>query len=367
MMNRKLLVVVIALLIMAVLASCGTTPAPEPTAVTEVTAAPAQQATTAPAPTGARLQIVQNRGKLICGINGSLPGFSNLDQASNQYVGLDADFCRAVAAAVLGDANAVEYRTLSTKERSVALQAGEIDMLARNTTWTSSREAEWGLFVPTTFFDSQTIMVRKSLNATKLEDLKDASICVQTGTTTELNLTDQMRARGVAFTPVVFEDIDQCYAAYEEGRCDAVTSDRSQLLGRRIVLKNPDDHMIMDEVMSKEPLGPAVPKGDDQWFTIVRWVVFATLQAEESGITSQNVDTFMTSTDPVIRRLLGIEGELGSKMGLDNDWVVKVIKQVGNYGEIFDRSLGPNTPFNIKRGLNDLWTNGGLMYAPPYR
>jgi general L-amino acid transport system substrate-binding protein len=358
---------VISLVLTLLLAACGSTPAPTPIPAVQATNPPAQ-ATTAPAPTGkARLEIVKERGKMICGTNGSLPGFSYLDQATNQYLGLDADFCRAIAAAVLGDANAVEFRTLSTKDRSVALQTGEIDVLIRNTTWTSSRDAEWGLFAPTTFFDGQGMMVRKSLGATKLEDLKGASICVQTGTTTELNLADQMRARNTEFTPVVFEDIDATYAAYEEGRCDAVTSDRSQLAARRTVFKTPDDHVILDVVMSKEPLGPAVPLGDDQWYNVVKWTVFVTFQAEELGITSQNVDTFKDSQDPVIRRLLGIEGDLGVKMGLANDWVVGVIKQVGNYGEIFNRSLGPGTPFDMARGLNDLWTNGGLLYAPPYR
>jgi len=374
-MNRKLLIVVVGLFLAAsLLTACdsGSTtcptavPCPECPACPEVVPCPTCPAPSAPT-TGGRLQIVKDRGKVICGINGSLPGFSYLDPATSEYNGLDADYCRAVAAAVLGDAKAVEFRTVSTKERSVALQTGEIDVLIRNTTWTSSRDAEWGLFAPTTFFDGQGMMVRKELNATKLEDLAGASICVQTGTTTELNLTDQMRARNTEFTPVVFEDIDACYAAYEEGRCDAVTSDRSQLASRRTVLKNPDDHMIMDVVMSKEPLGPAVPLGDAQWYNVVKWTVFVTLQAEESGITSQNVDTFMDSQDPVIRRLLGIEGDLGVLLGLENDWVVAVIKQVGNYGEIFERSLGPDTPFNMARGPNELWTNGGLMYAPPYR
>ena len=366
-MNRKLMLLVSVLVILSFLAACGTTTAPEASPVPQATAA--SQATTAPAPAqaGARLQIVKDRGKLNCGINGSLAGFSNLNQATNQYDGLDADVCRAIAAAVLGDANAIDWRVLSTQNRSVALQSGEIDVLVRNTTWTSSRDAEWGLFAPTTFFDGQGMMVRKDLNATQLEDLAGASICVQTGTTTELNLADQMRVRNVEFTPVVFDDIDACYAAYEEGRCDAITSDMSQLAGRRSVLANPDEHMIMDVVMSKEPLGPAVPSGDDQWFNVVKWTVFALIQAEESGISSQNIDTFMDSPDPVIRRLLGVEGDLGVKLGLSNDWVVKVIKAVGNYGEIFDRNVGPGTPLNLERGLNNLWTNGGLMYAPPYR
>jgi general L-amino acid transport system substrate-binding protein len=367
-MNRKLMLFVTVLVILSFLAACGTTAAPEASPGTQATTAPAAASTSAPAPSGqARLQIVKDRGKLICGINGSLAGFSNLNQSTNQYDGLDADVCRAIAAAVLGDANAIEWRVLSTQNRSVALQSGEIDVLVRNTTWTSSRDAEWGLFAPTTFYDGQGMMVRKDMGATKLEDLAGASICVQTGTTTELNLADQMRVRNVEYTPVVFEDIDATYAAYEEGRCDAVTSDMSQLAGRRSVLKEPDQHMILDVVMSKEPLGPAVPTGDDQWFNVVKWTVFALIQAEESGIEQGNVDTFMTSTDPVIKRLLGVEGDLGVKLGLSNDWVVKVVKAVGNYGEIFNRNVGPGTPLNLERGLNRLWKDGGLMYAPPYR
>lgn len=370
-MRRKALFASLSLFTLAalLLVACGTTAeCPTVTPCPECPACPACPTAAAPAPiSGARLQIVKDRGKLICGTNASLPGFSYLDPSTNQMSGLDADFCKAIAAAVLGDATLVDWRALSTKERSVALQTGEIDVLIRNTTWTSSRDATWGLFAPTTFYDGQGMMVRKSLGATKLEDLAGASICVQTGTTTELNLADQMRARNVQYEPVVFEDIDATYAAYDEGRCDAVTSDRSQLAARRTVLKVPDDHMIMDVVMSKEPLGPAVPLGDDQWYNVVKWTVFTIIQAEESGITSQNVDTLKDSQDPVIRRLLGVEGDLGAQLGLANDWVVGVIKAVGNYGEIYERNLGPNTPFNMARGPNELWTNGGLMYAPPYR
>jgi general L-amino acid transport system substrate-binding protein len=247
------------------------------------------------------------------------------------------------------------------------LQTGEIDVLIRNTTWTISRDAAWGNFGPTTFYDGQGMMVRKDSGATTLEDLQGATVCVQTGTTTELNLTDQMRARGIEFEPVVFDNIDAAYTAYEEGRCDAMTSDRSQLAARRTVFANPDDHLIMDVVMSKEPLGPVVPHGDDQWFNIVKWTVFGTFQAEELDITSENIDSFMTSEDPVTRRLLGIEGELGQELGLSNDFVVNIIRQVGNYGEIFNRNLGPDTPFNMDRGPNEQWTNGGLLYSPPFR
>lgn len=382
-MRGKYFVGLVTMLVLgALLTACGPTPTPCPECPKCPEApAPAECPTAAPCPecpkcpeapaaapaAGKRLDIVKERGKLICGVNGGLPGFSYLDQATGKMVGFDADFCRAIAAAIFDDPEAVEFRALSTKDRGPALQTGEIDVLIRNTTWTISRDASWGLFAPTTFYDGQGMMVRKELGATKLEDLEGATICVQTGTTTELNLTDQMRARGVKFEPVVFEEIDPTYAAYEEGRCDAVTSDRSQLAARRTVMKNPDDHVILDVVMSKEPLGPVVPLGDDQWFNVVKWVVFGTFQAEESGITSKNVDTFMTSQDPVVRRLLGLEGELGQELGLTNDFVVRVIKHVGNYEEIFNRNLGPDTPFKMDRGLNALWTKGGLLYAPPFR
>lgn len=323
---------------------------------------------TAPATAqGGRLEIIKQRGKLICGVNGGLPGFSYLDEKTGQFTGFDADYCRVVAAAIFGDPEAVEFRPLSTKERSVALQTGEIDVLIRNTTWTISRDASWGNFAPTTFYDGQGMMVHKELGAKTLEDLEGATICVQTGTTTELNLTDQMRARGVEFQPLVFEEIDPTYTAYEEGRCDAVTSDRSQLAARRTVFANPEDHDILSVVMSKEPLGPVVPHGDEQWFDVVKWSVYATMEAEELGISSKNIDEFMGSEDPVVRRLLGLEGELGQELGLSNDFAVNIIRHVGNYGEIFNRNLGPDTPFMMERGLNDLWKNGGLLYSPPFR
>ncbi len=392
-MNRVALALSSLLLIGLVISACA--PAPTPAPAPAATAAPVQPAqptqppaaaapTTAPAaaaPTatkapaaaapapasGARLALVKSRGKLICGVNDALPGFSFLDKTTGQFVGFDADYCRAVAAAVLGDAKAVEFRPVNTTQRGPALQTGEIDVLIRNTTWTVSRDVSWGLFAPTTFIDGQGMMVKKSLNAKTLKDLKGATVCVQTGTTTELNLTDQMRAAGVDFKPVVFQDIDPTYAAYEQGRCDAVTSDKSQLASRRTAFKTPGDHEIMDVTMSKEPLGPAVPLGDDAWFNVVKWVVYNTFQAEESGITSKNVDDMLKSTDPVIKRLLGVEGDLAKGLGLNNDWVVKVLKAVGNYGEIYDRNLGPSTPLNIPRGPNKPWTQGGILYAPPYR
>jgi general L-amino acid transport system substrate-binding protein len=370
--------VLACILLLSLIAACAPTPTPtaappavQPAATTAPAAAPtATKAPAAPAPApaaGGRLALVKGRGKLICGVNDALPGFSFLDKATGQFVGFDADFCRAIAAAVLGDPKAVEFRPLNTAQRGPALQTGEIDVLIRNTTWTVSRDTSWGLFVPTTFIDGQGIMVKKSLAAKTLQDLKGATICVQTGTTTELNLTDQMRAVGVDFKPVVFQDIDPTYAAYEQGRCDAVTSDKSQLASRRSAFQKPDDHMILDVTMSKEPLGPAVPLGDDAWYNVVKWVVFNEFQAEESGVTSKNVDEMLNSKDPVIRRLLGVEGDLAKGLGLNNDWMVKVLKAVGNYGEVYDRNLGPSTALNIPRGPNRPWTQGGLLYAIPYR
>jgi general L-amino acid transport system substrate-binding protein len=298
-------------------------------------------------------------------VNGQLPGFSFLDQTTNEMTGFDADFCRAVAAAVLGDPEAVEFRQLNADSRGPALQTGEVDVLIRNTTWTVGRDTAWGLFAPTTFYDGQGIMVRGDEGISTLEDLDGATICVQTGTTTELNLADVFSARDISYEPATFGEIEQTYSAYDEGGCDAVTSDRSQLLAQRTTLSNPDDHVILDEVMSKEPLGPVAPLGDDAWFNVVKWVVFATIEAEESGITSDNVENMIGSDNPVIARLLGGDGDLG--LGLDAGWAVDVIGAVGNYGEIYDRHLGPGTPFELERGPNELWTNGGLLYAPPYR
>jgi general L-amino acid transport system substrate-binding protein len=248
------------------------------------------------------------------------------------------------------------------------VQSGEVDVLFRNTTWTLSRDTSVGMdFGPTTFYDGQGIMVRSELGAAALEDLEGGTICVQSGTTTELNLTDQFRARGITFTPVVFEEIDPTYQAYDEGRCDAVTSDRSQLIARRTTLQAPDDHQILDVVISKEPLGPAVAQGDSQWRDVVSWAVYTTVAAEEFGITTANLQEFVASENPDIRRFLGSEGELGAGLGLSNDFAQKIIGGVGNYGEIYNRNLGPDTPFNLDRGPNNIWTEGGLMYAPPFR
>jgi general L-amino acid transport system substrate-binding protein len=323
---------------------------------------------------GGILAAVQARGTLVCGVNGGLPGFSFLEEGTGTWSGFDVDYCRAVAQAVLGNPDAVQYRPLGTDDRGPALQFREVDVLIRNTTWTVQRDAEWGLFAPTTFYDGQGIMVRSAVGATTLEELGNATICVQSGTTTELNLADAMAAAGHEgnYTTQVFDNIDETYNTYESGACDAVTSDRSQLVSRRTQMATPTDHVLLETVMSKEPLGPATPRGDDQWFNVVKWTVFATFEAEELGITQANVTEMRdTSENPVVQRLLGTdpEGTQGTKLGLANDWVVGVISAVGNYGEIFERNVGPNTTLGLDRGLNRLWTDDppGLIYAPPYR
>lgn len=367
------------LILSIVLAACGTQQPATPQKVVEtvvvtvevpVTAAPATPAPPPPpAGFGETLKAVQARGKLVCGVNGQLPGFSFIDPQGN-WSGFDADFCRVLAAAIFGDATKVEFRPLTTQERFTALQTGEVDVLIRNTTWTLVRDTDLGLnFTVTTFYDGQGIMVRKDSGFTKLEDLSGATICVQKGTTTELNLADAFSTAGIQYTPATFEDINQTYGTYAEGRCDAVTSDKSQLSSvAKGALPDPDNHVIMDVTLSKEPLGPVVRHGDDQWFDIVRWAVFATFFAEEKGITSANVDEIKATTNnPEIKRFLGLEGDLGTKLGLSNDWAYNIIKQVGNYGEIYDRNLGPNTKTYIPRGLNNLYTQGGLLYAPPFR
>ena len=310
----------------------------------------------------ATLDTVKQRGRLVCGVNSALPGFGFIDSAGN-WRGFDIDFCRAIAAAVLGNPSAVEFVPLSANQRQTAIQTGEVDVLIRNTTRTLTRDTEWAAdFAATTFYDGQGFMVRKDLGVSTLEDLAGASICVTKGTTTELNLADAMRARGLSFTPVVFEDIDTVYNSYEQGRCDAVTSDMSQLASRRAIFANPDDHAILDVTISKEPLGPLTRHGDNQWSDIVDWVVQATFFAEEHGITKENVDTF-TTTNPEILRFLGRTGDLGVKLGLDNEFAVRVIRAVGNYGEIYERNIGP---LGIPRGLNRLYTEGGLLYAYPF-
>lgn len=317
---------------------------------------------------GQVLAAVQARGKVVCGGRTDLLGFGYLDE-SGLNVGFDVDFCRAVAVAIFGDPEAVEIVPLTAAERGPALQTGEIDLLSRNVTWTSSRDAQWGNFTSVMFYDGQGMMVRKELGATVLEDLDGATVCVTTGTTTELNLADNFRGRNLDFTAVTFEDTASVYSAYEDGRCDAATSDKSQLAAVREGFANPDDHVILDVTMSKEPLTPAVPTGDDQWFDIVKTVVYVLVNAEELGITSENVDEMMGSSNPAILRMLGVEGSFGQEdLGLDLDFAANVIRAVGNYGEIYDRYMGPDgAAFSLPRGPNKLWTDGGLIYAPPLR
>ena len=317
-----------------------------------------------PALAGAQtLNRVRSRGRLVCGVNGSLPGFSNLN-SNGSWSGFDVDYCRAIAAAVFGDGNKVEFVPLTAAERFTALQTGEIDVLIRNTTWTLSRDTQVGAdFAPTTFFDGQGFMVRRSIGVTNLSQLNGASICVTSGTTTELNLADVMRARGINYTPVVFEELDTVYNSYEQGRCDAVTSDKSQLSSRRAIMTRPADHVILDATISKEPLGPLTAHGDNQWNDVVSWVVYATFFAEEYGLTKANVGT-STSTNPEIQRFLGSSGNLGSLLGLSARWARDVVSAVGNYNEIFQRNL---TPLGLPRGVNSLWTNGGLLYPIPFR
>jgi general L-amino acid transport system substrate-binding protein len=379
-MRRLLSLFTVLVLISMVLSACGGA-VPEPVQATAesviqtvvVTAPPGTpqvQVEVAQAPGfGETLAAVQERGNIICGVNGQLPGFSFLDP-SGAYAGFDVDFCRALAAAIFGDDTKVEYRNLTTQERLPALQTGEIDVLIRNTTWTLTRETDNGLnFTGTTFYDGQGIMVPADSGFDSLDDLEGGTVCVQKGTTTELNLADAMALNSVTYTPAVFEDVNQTYGAYAEGRCDAVTSDKSQLSSAaKAVLPDPENHVIMDVTLSKEPLSPVVRHGDDQWYDIVRWTVYATIAAEEYGVDSTNVDDQKANAvNPEIRRLLGVEGDLGLKFSLTNDWAYNAIKLVGNYAEIYERNLGEGTPTFIPRGLNSLYTQGGALYAPPFR
>jgi len=322
----------------------------------------------APAGDGGTLKVVRDRGTLKCGGNQSVPGFGYINPDTNEFEGFDIDFCKVVAAAALGDATKFEIRPTTANERFPVLQTGEIDVLIRNTTWTLSRDTQLGAdFQPTTFYDGQGMMVRKEDNITTLAELEGGTICVQSGTTTEKNLADVYRGMGVDMEPVVFDDADKTREAYDAGQCDGFTTDKSGLVSQQILLAEPDAHIILEETMSKEPLGPLTRHGDNNWGDIVMWAVNCTFQAEELGIDSTNVDSFLGGDDPVIQNLLGEAGDLGAGMGVDNDFCYQVIKQVGNYAEIYNRNLGPDTPFDLARGLNKLWTEGGLLYSPPFR
>ena len=313
------------------------------------------------------LDAVKQRGQLSCGVNTGLPGFAAPDD-KGVWSGLDVDFCKAVAAAVLGDAGKVRYVPTTPKERFTALQSGEIDVLSRNTTWTISRDSSLGLsFAGVNYYDGQGFMVRKAAKVKSAKELGGATVCVQTGTTTELNLADFFRTNKLQYKPIVFEKLDETVRAYEANRCDAYTTDASGLYASRLQMSNPDEHVVLPEIISKEPLGPSVRQGDSQWLTIVKWVHIAMLNAEEFGITKANVDEMTGSANPDIKRLLGKEGDFGKGLGLENDWAYRIVKQVGNYGESFDRNVGSGSRLKIERGINDLWTKGGLQYGPPIR
>lgn len=315
----------------------------------------------------ATLDDVKQRGVLKCGVNSGLPGFSNPDD-KGVWKGLDVDLCRGIAAAVFNDADKVQYIPLNAKERLTALQSGEIDVLSRNTTWTSSRDTELGVnFTGINYYDGQGFLINKNLGVTSAKELDGAAICIQSGTTTELNVADYFRRNGIGYSAVVFDTSEQTVQGLEAGRCDVLTSDLSQLYALRIKLSKPDEAVALPEVISKEPLGPSVRQGDDQWFNIVKWTHFAMVNAEELGLTQANVDSMKNSENPDVRRLLGLEADFGKGMGLDKEWAYRIIKLVGNYGEIFEANVGQGSPLKIDRGLNALWTEGGLQYAPPVR
>ena len=312
------------------------------------------------------LKAVKDRGSLICGVSQGLPGFSNPDDKGN-WTGFDVDFCRAIAAAVLNDGTKVKFTPLSAKDRFEPLKTGDIDLLSRNTTWTLARDVSYGNFAGVTYYDGQGFMVRKALKVNSALELNGASVCTQTGTTNELNLADYFRANNMKYEVIAFGTGDETVKAYEAGRCDAFTTDISQLFAEKLKLANANDHVILPEVISKEPLGPLVRHGDDQWFDVVKWTHYAMINAEELGVSSKNVDEALKSNLPEIRRLLGVEGNFGEQLGLSKDWVVRILKQSGNYGEVFDRNLGPGSRLGISRGVNRLWTKGGIQYAPPVR
>ena len=313
------------------------------------------------------LAAVKERGELICGANGTLAGFGPPDPQGN-WTGFDVDFCRAIAAAIFNDPTKVKFVPLTAKDRFTALQSGEIDVLSRNTTWTLSRDTSLGLDFPAiTFFDGQGFMVRRALKLSSALELNDASVCVQQGTTSELNLADYFRTNHMGLKTVTFATGEEALKAYESGRCDAYTTDSSGLYGERQKLPDPSAHVVLPEIISKEPLSPAVRQGDNQWTDIVRWAHYVMLDAEELGVNKANVDEKLKSDDPETRRLLGVEGQYGEALGLTNDWAYRIIKHVGNYGEVFERNVGQGSPLKIVRGLNALWTKGGLQYGPPIR
>lgn len=317
--------------------------------------------------TAQTLDVIRDRGKLICGINPDLPGFAARDQ-EGAWRGFDVDFCRAVAAAIFNDAGKVEFKALSNAERLTALKNSDIDLLSRNTTWTMARETALGVnFAAVTYYDGQGFLVRSSLKAESALELGGKSICVQTGTTTEANLADYFRGKKLTYQLNAFPSADEALAAYNDGRCDAFTTDTSALFAERLKLAKPDEHVILPDIISKEPLSPAVRQGDDRWLKIVQWTHFVMLNAEELGVTSKTIEQAMNSDNPEIRRLVGLDGSAGTDIGLASDWAARIIRLVGNYDEVFERNVGTGSKLGIPRGINQLWTHGGIQYAPPIR
>jgi general L-amino acid transport system substrate-binding protein len=335
--------------------------------ISTLAVAAAAVALTAGVASAQTLNTVKQRGILNCGANVSLAGFG-LPDAQGNWTGLDVEYCRAIAAAIFNDPTKVKFVPLTAKDRFTALQSGDVDVLVRNTTWTLSRDTSLGLnFTGMNYIDGQGFMVRKSLKVNSALELNDAAVCVQQGTTTELNLADYFRANKMRLKTVTFGSADETTKAYDAGRCDAFTTDASGLYSERLKLGKPDDHIVLPEIISKEPLGPSVRHGDDQWFDIVKWIHFAMLNTEEFGITKANLNEMLKSENPEIKRLLGVEGNFGEQLGLTKDWIVRIVKHVGNYGESFERNVGQGSPLKIARGLNGLWSKGGIQYAPPVR
>ncbi|AOG06958.1 MAG: amino acid ABC transporter substrate-binding protein [Bosea sp. (in: a-proteobacteria)] len=313
------------------------------------------------------LTTVKNRGHLVCGVSPGLAGFG-LPDAQGQWAGLDVDLCRGIAAAVFDDPMKVKFTPLSSKDRFTALQSGEVDLLSRTSTWTMARDTSLGLsFAGVNYYDGQAFLVKKTLGVDSALKLNGASICLQQGTTTELNVADYFRKNGIKYEPVTFDKGDEAITAFQSGRCDALTDDSSALYALRLKLVKPDEAIVLPEIISKEPLGPVVRSSDMPWFNLVKWVHFAMLNAEELGVTQANVEQQKSSTNPEIRRLLGVEGKFGEAIGLTPDWAYRIVKHVGNYGEAFERNVGAGSVLKIARGKNDLWTKGGLQYAPPIR
>jgi general L-amino acid transport system substrate-binding protein len=358
-MNYKILFVS---LLAAGLFGCGESQKPAPSKPDAKASSKPEAQAPAPAVT---LDAVRQKGFVQCGVNTGVAGFSAPD-SKGVYTGIDVDLCRAVAAAVFGDSTKVRYTPLTAQQRFTALQSGEVDLLARNTTWTITRDTSLGLnFVGVNYYDGQGFMVHRKLNVKSAKQLNGATVCVQPGTTTELNLADYFRANKMTFKPVVIEKLDEVVNAYFAGRCDVYTTDHSGLISTRASrAPKPEDHVILPEIISKEPLGPAVRHGDDRWFDVVKWAMFAMLEAEEMGLSSKNIDQQAESQNPAVQRFVGSTGEIGKMLSLDNKWAYNIVKQVGNYGESFDANL---KPLGFERGLNRLWNQGGLMYAPPIR